>query len=162
MPRIISICLTPSSVERKPADRYARVAVAEALLVEGHGVEGDAKGGRGRRQVNVMLAEAVEELRAEGFKTCPGELGEQIVLAGIDPTALAPGVWLSLGNSAVIEVCEPRTGCGRFEHIQGKPKEAAGGRLGVMARVVAGGVVLVGDTVALARPAAESAGPPAA
>src|SRR5581483_5795418 len=37
MPQVVSICLTPAGVERKPADRYARVAVAEAVLAEGHG-----------------------------------------------------------------------------------------------------------------------------
>ena len=74
-------------------------------------------------------------------------MGEQIVVAGLDETALMPGAGLALGESAVIEVTLPRTGCDRFEHIQGKPKETTKGRLGVMARVVAGGVVRTGDPV---------------
>jgi hypothetical protein len=45
MPHVVCICLTPPRVERKPAGRYARVAIADAVLIEGHGVEGDAKGG---------------------------------------------------------------------------------------------------------------------
>jgi MOSC domain-containing protein YiiM len=45
----------------------------------------------------------------------------------------------------VIEVGIPRTGCARFEAIQGKPRGLAKGRLGVLATVVAGGVVAVGD-----------------
>jgi MOSC domain-containing protein YiiM len=142
---VVSICFTPAGIERKPAGRYARVAVAEVALVEGHGIDGDAKGG-GRRQLNVMLAEVVTQLRAEGYRAGPGELGEQIVLAGVDPAALAPGARLRLG-AAVIEVVKPRTGCGRFEAIQGRSKESVAGRLGVMARVITGGVVRVGDAV---------------
>jgi len=42
-----------------------------------------------------------------------------------------------------------RHGCERFEAIQGRPREQAAGRLGVMARVVVGGPIRVGDPVAL-------------
>jgi MOSC domain-containing protein YiiM len=152
MPHVVSICYTPAGIERSPADHFARVVVVEAALVEGHGIEGDAKAGRdkhgtNKRQLNVMTAETMAQLRAEGFKTGPGELGEQIVVAGFDEAALAPGARLALGESAVIEVTLPRTGCDRFAHIQGKPKEIAKGRLGIMARVVAGGVVRAGDVV---------------
>jgi MOSC domain-containing protein YiiM len=152
MPHVVSICYKPAGVEQRPADHFARVVVAEAVLVEGHGIEGDAKGGRDKhgsdkRHLNVMFAATMAGLRAEGFKTDPGELGEQIVVAGLDEATLTPGARLSLGGSAVIEVTLPRTGCDRFAHIQGKPKAIAKGRLGIMARVVAGGVVRAGDEV---------------
>ena len=95
-------------------------------LVESHGIDGDAKGGSGDRQLNVMLAEALAELATEGFKTDPGAMGEQIVIAGLDPASLVGGARLRLG-SAVIEVGIPRTGCARFEMIQGKPRQSAAG-----------------------------------
>jgi MOSC domain-containing protein YiiM len=152
MPHVVSICYKPAGVEQRPADHFARLVVAEAVLVEGHGIDGDAKGGRdkhgtNKRQLNVMFAETMAGLRAEGFKAAPGELGEQIVVAGLDESALTPGTRLALGGSAVIEVTLPRTGCDRFAHIQGKPKEIARGRLGIMARVVTGGTVRTGDEV---------------
>lgn len=149
MPHVVSICFTPTGAEKRPADHFARVAVAEAVLVEDFGIEGDAKGGSDKRQLNVMTAETLAQLRAEGFKAAPGELGEQIVVAGVEEAALVPGARLQLGESAVIEVMLPRTGCDRFEHIQGKPKATAKGRLGVMARVVTGGIVRTGDGVRL-------------
>jgi MOSC domain-containing protein YiiM len=152
MPQVVSICYTPAGVERRPADHFARVVVTEAVLVEDYGIDGDAKGGRdkhgtNKRQLNVMTAETIAQLRAEGFKAAPGELGEQIVVAGVDEAALTPGARLALGESAVIEVTLPRTGCDRFAHIQGKPKEIAKGRLGIMARVVTGGAIRAGDEV---------------
>jgi len=145
--RVASIVFTPRDVAvRKPQDCYARVAVERVRLVEFQGIHGDAKGGAGDRQLNIMLAESLAELGGEGFKAGPGELGEQIVIAGLEPAALVEGARLRIG-SAVIEIGIPRTGCARLEMIQGKPRQSAKGRLGVMARVVTGGVVAVGDAV---------------
>jgi MOSC domain-containing protein YiiM len=145
MGRVASIVYTPRDVaERRPQDRYARVPLERATLVERRGIQGDAKNGTGDRQINVMVADVLEELSGEGFKTGPGELGEQIVLTGIPADALTPGTRLRLGE-AVIEVTIPRTGCARFEMIQGHPKQSVQGRLGVLAKVVTGGEVRVGD-----------------
>ena len=147
MAHVVSIVYRPRDTGRPP-DRYERVPVERAVLVESRGIDGDRKGGSGDRQLNVMVAEMVAGLSAEGFKAEPGELGEQIVISGIPAGALVEGAQLKLGE-AVIEVGIPRTGCARFEAIQGKPKAAAKGRLGVMARVVTGGEVAVGDPVEL-------------
>jgi len=111
MPHIVSIAYTPADVERHPRDRFARVAVSRAKLVEDAGIDGDVKGRGGRRQLNLMRAEMVETLRGEGFHTDPGELGEQIVIAGLDSASLTVGKRLCLGrvdNSCTIEVaCGP-------------------------------------------------------
>ena len=147
MARVVSIVFTPRNVEmRRPQDRYARVAVERTQLIEFQGIDGDAKGGPGDRQLNIMLAEALDELGTEGFKTEPGAMGEQIVIAGLDPAALVDGTRLKLG-AAIVEIGIPRTGCARFEMIQDKPKQLAKGRLGAMARVVTGGEVAIGDAV---------------
>jgi MOSC domain-containing protein YiiM len=147
MPHVVSIVYTPRDApELRPQDHFARVPVERVTLAENRGIEGDAKGRPGTRQLNIMPAEMLAELAAEGFKTAPGEMGEQIVVAGIDPTTIGVGTRVQIGE-AVVEVTIPRTGCSRFEYIQGKPKESVRGRLGVMARVVAGGTVAVGDNV---------------
>jgi MOSC domain-containing protein YiiM len=144
---VVSIVYTPRDVEvRRPQDRYARVAVDRVRLAEFQGIEGDAKNSSTERQLNVMLAETLAELEAEGFKVEPGEMGEQIILAGLDPAALEKGSRLKLGE-AVIEIGIPRTGCARFEMIQGQPRSTVKGRLGVLARVITDGEVAVGDTV---------------
>jgi MOSC domain-containing protein YiiM len=142
--RVVSIVYRPRDSGR-PEDHYAREPLERAQLIEFQGIEGDTKGG-GDRQLNIMLAEMLAELAAEGFQTAPGAMGEQIVVFGLDPAALIPGAHLKLG-SAVIEIGIPRTGCARFESIQGKPRQSAKGRLGAMARVVTSGTVAVGDDV---------------
>lgn len=146
MPEVVSIVYTPSPAGPRPQGHFDRVPTERVRLVENRGIDGDAKGRPGDRQLNVMCAEVVAGLAAEGFKARPGELGEQVVISGITAAELVAGVRVRLGD-AVIEVVQPRTGCDRFEFIQGKPKQSAKGRLGVMARVVTGGEVAVGDAV---------------
>jgi hypothetical protein len=63
--------------------------------------------------------------------------------------SLASDARLQLGESACVEVVEPRTECGRFEQHQGKLRQEAAGRLGVMARVLASGPIRVGDPARL-------------
>ena len=143
MGQVVSIVYRPKKTGR-PQDRYERVPVERALLVEFQGIDGDMKGSKTKRQLNVMHAEILTELGTEGFKVGPGEMGEQIVVAGVDPAALVAGARLKLAG-AVVEVVEPRTGCARFEMIHGRSRKEVKGRLGVIARVVAGGEVAVGD-----------------
>lgn len=152
MGRLVSIVYSPTDREAKPRDHYTRVPLERVALVEGEGIAGDRKAAGGKRQLNVMAAEQLTGLQAEGFATDPGEMGEQLIVSGIDPTALVSGARVRLG-AAVIEVTIPRTGCDRFEHIQGKPRQLAAGRLGVMARVVTGGAIAVGDAVEVLPPA---------
>ncbi|AWM36269.1 MOSC domain protein [Gemmata obscuriglobus] len=145
MAHVTSIVYRPKKTGR-PQDRYERVPAERVQLAPFKGIVGDQKGGSTKRQLNIMLAETLAELGAEGFKVAPGEMGEQIVLTGLAPAALAEGTQLRLGG-AVIEVGILRTGCARFEMIQGRPRGLVKGRLGVLATVVSGGEVAVGDAV---------------
>jgi MOSC domain-containing protein YiiM len=154
MPHVVSIVYTPASIaEAHPETAYARMPLTQADLIAGHGIAGDRKGGGRKRHLNIMSAEALVLLDADGFHTGPGEMGEQIVLSGLAVDQLAPGTQLLLGAQAIVEVVEARTGCGRFEKIQGHSKDAAAGRLGVMARVIRAGTIRVGDDVQLQSPA---------
>lgn len=149
MAQIVNIAYTPAAIERKPADRFARVPLESAVLVASQGIDGDQKATRGKRQLNVMFAEQASQLRNEGFRTSPGELGEQIVIAGLPLEEITSGTRLRLGDAAVIELGELRTGCSRFEHIQRRPPSAVVGRLGYMARVITGGKIAVGSPASI-------------
>jgi MOSC domain-containing protein YiiM len=144
---IVSICYTPESTKNpRPEDHYARTPIKSVELVAGRGIDGDRKGRLEARQINLMAAETVETLAREGFKSRPGQLGEQIVVRGVDVDHLKPGDRVKLGETAILEVDKARTGCDRFERIQGQPKSRVAGRLGQMMRVIAGGTIRVGDT----------------
>jgi MOSC domain-containing protein YiiM len=151
MPHIASIAFKTAEMEDKPVDFFSRGPVERAMLAPKQGIVGDRKGGAGKRQLNVMFAETVEDLQSEGFRAEPGELGEQIIIAGLPPEAREAGTQLRIGDSAVISLDFPRTGCARFERIQQRPKQSAAGRLGMMARVLVGGEIAVDDPVKVLR-----------
>ena len=148
MPTIASIVHSPQIDYHEPADRYLRVPVTMADLVEEQGIEGDRKGANPDRGLNVMSAEILADLAQEGFQTGPGQMGEQLVIAGLDFAALTEGTQLQIGT-ATIQFIRNRTGCDRFERIQGHPRASVAGRVGFMAKVVASGRIRVGDSVSV-------------
>jgi MOSC domain-containing protein YiiM len=146
MTQIASIVYKPAGMP-EPEDSYLRLDLEEAALIVGHGIEGDRKGGHPDRQLNLMSYETLTNLRARGFYTEPGQMGEQIVLHQLDVDNLPAGARVQLGADAVIEVIKARTGCEKFERLQGHKREEVAGQMGIIARVVVGGRIHVGDPV---------------
>ena len=148
-------------------------------LVEGHGVEGDAHAGatvqhRSRkrwrphlpnlRQVHLLHAELLDDLRTRGFDVPPGAVGENVLVRGLDLLALPTGTRLRLGADAVVEVTGLRNPCvqldryadGLMEAVLRRSPDGGLERLaGVMSVVVAGGEVRPGDDVRVVLPDGE-------
>ena len=125
-------------------DAYLRVNVDEANLIAGKVIEGGSR----NRHLNVMSAETLSRLSEEGFATNAGQMGEQLVIKDLNVDKLPPKTRVQLGENAVIELFELRTPCSRFEHVQ----DAAGETsvpLGMMARVITGGKIRIGDEVSV-------------
>jgi len=134
-------------VERQGS--FSRVPIQQARLIVGHGIEGDRKAGHDPvRQVNLLSHEWLMTLQPKGYKTEPGQFGEQIILSDLAVESLEPGVRLQLGNEAQIEITKLRTGCARLEAAQGQPIEGIG-HIGALAQVIVGGSIRVGDTVTI-------------
>jgi MOSC domain-containing protein YiiM len=152
---IHSLVYQPTPSQHEPPYHYNRVPTSEVRLIAGHGIEGDYKAGHNpKRHLNIMTREHQDDLASEGYKTNPGELGEQITITGFMIEDLEPGTVVRLGDSAMIRINEKRTGCDWLEQVQGREtRETAKGRLGVMASVIEGGTVRVGDTVRVLQPA---------
>jgi MOSC domain-containing protein YiiM len=149
MSAITSIVYRPQSIPAHPNDHFSRLPLQRTRLIEKYGIEGDCKGGHPERQLNIMSQESLNALSGEGFLTEPGQLGEQLIIDGLGATlnSLDEGTQLRIGAEAIVEVTSLRTGCERFEAIQGKAPSKAAGRLGLMAKVVQGGAIAVGDSV---------------
>lgn len=148
-------------------------------LVAGRGVDGDAHQGptvkhRSRaardpeqpnlRQVHLIHAELHDALRAAGFDVDAGRMGENVTTRGLDLLGLPVGTRLHLGADAVIVLTGLRSPCSQLDSIQPGLMAACVGRdadgnvvrkAGVMAVVVAGGDVRVGDAVRVTLPAGE-------
>lgn len=152
MPEITSITYKPEQETSGGKDRFLRIAVERVNLIAGYGIEGDRKGGHPTRQLNIMCAETLDDLANEGYNIEPGQMGEQLIVRGMNIDDLASGTHLQMGETAVVEVTKPREGCNRLETIQGKPAKNTVGRIGVMARVVTTGEIRVGDVVRILQP----------
>lgn len=155
---------TLRSIVTQPLDReysdpfgdFLREPVQSAVLVRNHGIEGDRKAGSSAtRQVNLLTADWLERMDALGYRTAPGQFGEQVVISGIAFTDLRPGLLLEIGDSAVLEITKPRQGCDRLEAAQRKsiPPDLKAA-IGYLARVVEGGAISVGDPVRIRETAA--------
>jgi len=157
MSSIHSLVYQPAPSEHTPPYHYNRVPVDCVNLIAGHGIEGDQKAGHNpNRHLNILSLDDVHSLAQEGWQAEPGQLGEQVVVSGLDVASLEPGTRLQFGDSAVIEVVKLRTGCDWLQLIQGKNPEDAARRLGVMARVVASGAVCTGAPVVVLQTAAQA------
>src|SRR5579883_2324189 len=100
--RVVSIVYRPKNTGR-PQDHYERVPTDRVRLVELRGVEGDLQGSSTSRQLNVMVAETLAELGAEGVEVAQGDMGEQSVRADLDLAEIVERMLIKLGK-AVIEV----------------------------------------------------------
>ena len=120
----------------------------QATVVAGHGIDGDLRAGRSSaRHLNIIDAETLDELKLEGFPVEPGTMGENLVLRGVRLDQQPAGTRLRIGESAIVETTKPREPCTNLTPIDARMPEAVVGRVGVMATVLEGGEIRVGDQV---------------
>lgn len=167
-----------AAVSRSATHTLAKGNLGEIRLLEGLGVEGDAHAGttvkhRSRvlknpfqpnlRQVHLIHAELHDELRAAGFDIAAGQMGENITTRGIALLDLPTGARLRLGSEAIVEVTGLRNPCSQLDGIQRGliaavlDRDEQGNlirKAGVMAVVIAGGVVRPDDSITVELPPA--------
>lgn len=166
-------------VSRDEGHHFSKPVVDHVVLIKGWGVEGDAHAGttvqhRSRvardpsqpnlRQVHLMHAELFDEVAEAGFPVAPGQLGENVTTRGIDLLGLPTDTLLHLGDEACVRVTGLRNPCQQINDFEaGLLREVLGRaddgsvvrRGGVMAVVVAGGVVRRGDRIRIELPSGE-------
>lgn len=167
---------TVAGLAQQDTHTFSKTPVPAVRLIEGEGVAGDAHCGekvkhRSRvavdptqpnlRQVHLIQAELLQDVGERGFAVAPGDLGENVLTQGIDLLALPCGALLELGNDAVIEVTGLRNPCKQIEDFQSGllgevlTRQANGTlvrKAGIMAVVMRGGQVRVGDTIRVVLP----------
>lgn len=127
---------------------YIREPLQQATLVADHGIDGDAKAGKNRsRQLNLLSKTWLDQLKALGYHTQPGQFGEQIIVENMDVEQLQPGDRLRIGETATIEITKARTGCERLQAAQGQSNDAFNNLVGMLAKILIGGDICVGDAV---------------
>ncbi len=114
--------------------------VPRLVLVEDHGIEGDAHAGPGNRQVSLLADEDIDTMRARLDSLVPGDFAENITTRGIDLASLPVGTRLMIGN-AVLEISQIGKECHSGCAIREKIGDCVMPKRGVFARVVKGGEI---------------------
>lgn len=174
------------AVSRDDKHRFSKQPHDSITLVEDFGVVGDAHAGatvqhRSRkrwtpdapnlRQVHLLPVELFDEARALGHELAPGDLGENVLTAGLELHDLPAGTRLGLGE-AVVRLTGLRNPCvqiNRFrpgllkivlfrpdgtptdEPVRGNSRQVIR-RAGVMAVVERGGDVVPGQSITVTEP----------
>jgi MOSC domain-containing protein YiiM len=165
-----------AAVSRDAAHAFGKPVQASIRLLAGLGVEGDVHLGvtvqhRSRvaadpsqpnlRQVHLIHAELLDELRAAGFDVSAGQMGENVTTRGLDLLGLPTRARLHLGETAVVEVTGLRNPCRQLDRFRPGLMAATLGRdeqgklvrkAGTMAVVLSGGEVWPGDPIRLELP----------
>jgi MOSC domain-containing protein YiiM len=125
-----------SRIPMKPVD--------EAQVVADFGLEGDRKAKAGSsRQVLIMPGEVLDRLGLE-----PGMVRENFTTRGLDVMALPRGARVRVGE-ALLEATLACTPCGLMDDVRSGLQEELRGQRGMLFRVIEGGTVRRGDTVAV-------------
>jgi len=136
-----------------------KLPVKEARLTP-TGLAGDRQAnprfhGGPERALCLYALEQIKALQAEGHPIFPGSVGENITVAGLDWSSLAPGCRLGLGDEVIIELSSYTAPCqsikksfsdGQFKRISQK---AHPGESRLYARVIRTGLLAVGQEVRL-------------
>src|ERR1700687_6437558 len=116
---------------------------ASAELITGVGSEGDKHAvAASTRQVLLADQESLDEVGVE-----PGTIKENLTVEGLHVMGLPAGSRVRLGDSAVLEITEVCEPCFRMDEIRMGLKGELVGRRGMVARVINGGSIAIGDRI---------------
>ena len=125
-------------VKETPSD-----PVQEATALSGKGLEGDRSCREGNmRQVLIMDNETLNN-----FGLAPGQIKENITVTGLDLSQTTAGQVVFIGDEVTMEIvgeCEP---CGKMDAIQQGLQAELDHRRGMLATVINGGAIKVGDSI---------------
>ena len=164
------------SLSKSDQHEFSKLPCASIALIKGEGVSGDAHRGvtvqhRSRvevdpaqpnlRQVHLIHHELIQALQEKGFQVFASTMGENITTEGIDLLSLPRGAVLHIGEEAVIEITGLRNPCEQLDDFQKglmaavldkDPQGKLIRKAGIMAMVLAGGNISIGDPIKISLP----------
>ncbi len=128
------------------AHRAPMRATESARAIEDLGLEGDSHAKKGSaRQVLLM-----DEETLAAFGLTAGRVRENITTRGIELKTLGEGTLVRLG-SALLEITKHCSPCDYIEDIRPGLRAEMEGQRGMLARVIEGGEIRVGDAIEIVR-----------
>jgi molybdopterin adenylyltransferase len=133
-----------SGVWTSPARKSGRMDGHERRqAIAGQGLEGCAHANPPRREVLFASLEHLESVEVE-----PGAIRENLTVEGADVQAWTVGQQVRVGEALfeITMICDP---CHRMDELRDGLRAELDGKRGMLARVVEGGEVAVGDEIEL-------------
>lgn len=137
MGKVIAVCISKEKGVQK-------TNIHSGVLVENHGIQGDAHAGNWHRQVSLLSWDKVEQFRKKGAKVSDGDFGENLVVEGIDFKTLPVGTRLKCGETE-LEITQIGKECHHKCAIYHQMGDCIMPREGVFAKVIKGGNISEGD-----------------
>ena len=137
MGKILAVCTSEVKGVHKRDIKTAR-------LIENFGIEGDAHGGAGHRQISLLSADKINDFRAKGAKVIDGDFGENLIVEGIDFKELPIGTRFTCSD-VILELSQIGKECHTRCNIYYSMGDCIMPREGVFATVIKGGTIRVGD-----------------
>lgn len=137
---IRAVCISERKGEIKRPVEYIE-------LIRDWGIQGDAHGGNGHRQVSILGAESVAKLQKHMTERLfPGAFAENILAEGLCFYELPVGTRLQIGT-AVCEVTQIGKECHQDCEIRKKTGDCVMPREGIFVRVIQSGKAQAGDLI---------------
>ena len=143
-PTIVSVNLSEGGIPKHPVVE-AEVATA-GLVGDGHDHD---KHNTPLQAISLLDLEDLDDLRGEGFAVGPGSCGENLTVCGLEADDLNVGDRLQLSGGVELEITKRRNPCFVLDAISPELKTVIAGRCGCYARVLHGGRVRPGESIAL-------------
>jgi MOSC domain-containing protein YiiM len=140
---ILNVCIST----RKGTPKRA---VERVFLRRHHGIEGDAHAGAWHRQVSLLDAGDISDMKAKGLTLEPGAFGENVVISGLNTRYLGIGSRLRL-DEAEVEITQIGKVCHTRCAIYYQAGDCIMPRHGLFASVTREGDVHAGSAVEIVR-----------
>jgi MOSC domain-containing protein YiiM len=151
---IHQINISPGGVPKLPVEE----AQITRLGIAGDGHDDKENHGGPLAALCLYSLEEIERLQEEGHPIAPGTTGENVTLAGMDWSEMAPGARLALGDEVVIELTDYATPCKTIresfvnQEFVRVSHTLHPGESRVYARILREGVIRPGDSAQLLPP----------
>ena len=121
-------------------------AVQEATAISGLGLEGD----RSAYEGNTRQVLFVDKEILDGAGLVPGQVKENITVTGMNVSQIRPGQVFTIGDAVTLEAVGDCEACGKMDAIRMGLMDEIQGKRGMLAKVINGGSIKVGDSVTVA------------
>ena len=117
--------------------------VQEATAISGLGLEGDRSAYEGNTRQVLLIDKAI----LDEFGLAPGQVKENITVTGLDLSQTKAGQTFVIGDDVSLEIVGDCEACSKMEALALGLKDKIDGKRGMLAKVINGGSIKIGDSV---------------